>query len=164
MQRLQIQVHAFITEWNFAHHATMQTYFNAKLSCVMKSLLLQVTTVASSNSLPQIQHDLSSTTSCDSNPTVSSSIENTEEVIILYAYMYQACICTHRHTDSFTTAIKIYLEASKICLQMLKCAVIEAIIYQIWLFHNSYMYLGQLRYKTQCLFKGGVYGCSCCAP
>ena len=85
----------------------MQTYFNAKLSCVMKSLLLQVTTVASSNSLPQIQHDLSSTTSCDSNPTVSSSIENTEEVIIYYMHAYTGHTYVLTYIDSFTTTIKL---------------------------------------------------------
>ena len=44
-------------------------------------------TVSSSNSLPVLQHDGSSTT-CDSNPAVSSSKENTEKVhIYVVSYM-----------------------------------------------------------------------------
>ena len=55
---------------------------------IVTFILLQVTTVSSSNSLPDIKHGFSSTTSCDSNPAVHSSKENTEEgVRIPHAYM-----------------------------------------------------------------------------
>ena len=55
---------------------------------IVTFVLLQITTVSSSNSLPDVKHGFSSTTSCDSNPAVHSSKENTEEgVRIPHAYM-----------------------------------------------------------------------------
>ena len=62
-------------EWYTAQEPILEPF-----SCSMKFVMLQVTTVPSSSSLVKIQHDGSSTISCDSNPTVSSSEDNTEEV------------------------------------------------------------------------------------
>ena len=65
----------YLMEWYTAQEPLLEQF-----SCSMKFVMLQVTTVPSSTSLAKIQHDGSSIISCDSNLTVSSSEDNTEEV------------------------------------------------------------------------------------